>query len=137
MASIIDYGSTYISTNTFPGILVRGSREIATTNVYINPQNPASYSARVELKASIGFYASHFLNKQPANIYILRFGIPIYSAAISLQPKPESQIATVIAIEGAVPGLQHYQLVVETFASSDTEVFVRGPIAFSATVIGI
>jgi hypothetical protein len=137
MASIIDYGSTYISTNTFPGILIRGSREITTTRVYIDPQNPASYSARVELKASIGFYANRHDRKQYANIYILRYGIPIYSLPVSFPPTPDSTNISILAVEGAVPGLQHYQLVVENFPDPNDFVFVRGPVAFSATVIGL
>ncbi|MEF2965278.1 hypothetical protein V3851_05480 [Paenibacillus sp. M1] len=140
MASILGYDATYTSANMLPGIELIGGREIARVAVFIDPANPASFNARVELKGNIGIFTNDAEGNPTFNVIIFRNGVEIYRATSEIDLALNTitnQIVSVMAIDGAIPGLQTYQLAVEPEPGDANQIFVRGPIAFSATVIGL
>ncbi|WP_151734813.1 hypothetical protein [Paenibacillus tengchongensis] len=141
MTTIINYGSTVIS--PIPpgggGLPIIGGAELATTSVYIDPANPASYSNRVEIKGSIGlFVVTGGINASPQiKVRILRAGTEIYSAIFLLKVLSDTQVLNVLTVDGAPLGVQNYQLAVENIDPTRNSSFVvTGPIVFTAVAYG-
>ncbi|SEI75859.1 hypothetical protein [Paenibacillus polymyxa] len=136
MATIINYGATVRTpiTNGLNIPIELGAKEIATTSVYIDPANPASYSNRVELKASIGVIGDFGLPK--ILVRILRAGHEIYYGLAGVESNFENySIINVLTVDGAPLGVQNYQLAIEN-QSPGTTARVVGPLVFTATAIG-
>lgn len=133
MASIIDYGSTFLTVDG-PLLNSGAGSEITKTSVYLDPANPATYHSRVELKASFGVYHEGIPNNIQVRIY--RFGTLIYNSPIAvIGLQDERQIINVLAVDGGLPGTQVYTLAIQNLTSSFLS--VRGPITFTATAIGL
>ncbi|WP_339315512.1 hypothetical protein [Paenibacillus sp. FSL R10-2734] len=138
MASIIDYGSTFLTVDG-PVLGVGVGQGITTTSVHLDPANPATYHSRVELKASFGVNSFSFTDDIRVDIY--RGATKVYSSPLNrfFEPGNNLQIVNVLAVDGGLPGTQIYTLGILFAASNNPGSIIQvvGPITFTATAIGL
>jgi hypothetical protein len=138
MATIISYGSKAINPLGAAALTIPPGQNIGIldTSVVIPPENPASFSNRVELKASINI--DQIVTPDNFNVVILRAGTVIYRSHIRLvgTANPEIKQINVLWVDGAPLGVINYQLGIENSNPGTTFITIVGPVVFTATAIG-
>lgn len=137
MATIISYGSQALNPlGAAPVFTINPGVNIGllSTSVIIPPDNPASYTNRIELKGSINI--DQGINIDDFNIVILRADTVIYRSNIRLVGTVTAEVKqiNVLWVDGAPLGVINYQLGIENEGTSFIDIV--GPVVFTATAIG-
>lgn len=108
---------------------------IATTSVFINPTDPASFTNKVELTATFGYRS--IVGEPEVIVRLWRAGTEIYYALAgdAFNGIDEFSLVSLQMIETAPLGTQNYQLIVEN-RNPASSARVIGPITFTAIAIG-
>ncbi|MEF2965744.1 hypothetical protein V3851_07875 [Paenibacillus sp. M1] len=139
--TLLDYNAQVVTPITngvnIPVPISPAGIEIASTSVFIDPADPASFPNKVELKATIGFDID--LDSPNILVRIWRAGTEIFYALAEFDNLVSDIDDAVISLHfvdaNAPAGTQIYQLIVEN-QDDNSAAFVVGPIVFSAMAIG-
>ncbi|WP_162944224.1 hypothetical protein [Paenibacillus aceti] len=136
---IIDYNSTVV-TPISNGVNIPvphspAGVSIATTSVFIDPANPASFTNKVELTATLGYQS--LVDSPEVLVRIWRAGTEIYYglAGNAFNGVDRFSLVSVQMIDTAPLGVQNYQLIVED-RNPLSSAKIIGPITFTALAIG-